>query len=390
MKKPEGLRGGLDGRRVAARMSLAVCAGLTVANCAQQGGLRGGGYSDQERREIGAFAHSKYGRASERVVADGEPVPKGGGRDLTGRPYSVAGRRYVPYEKRPGHTEVGMASWYGVAFHGRRTANGEVFDRYSISAAHKTMPLPSYARVSNLVNGRSIVVRVNDRGPYHGGRIVDVSQRVAELLDFRSAGSGRVKLEYLGRAALAGSDDRKLLATLNTDGSSPAPSLFGGQSRVMVASLDGGGQSFPEASGGLFSQPPSVSVRAEQPVPVAVTPRTPPAPASSTALAMAPVQQTQAAAPAPVGVAVALPLPPARPFDLATIPNASTPVMRAVPGVVVSSVAAPLPPVPQRTATAALFYAEPAKVTGRFAKTDPFAALKPQTFRPLQTQAETL
>lgn len=383
-------------------MSLAVVAGLTVANCAGQGGLRAG-YSDQERREIGAFASSKYGRASERVVADGEPVPKGGGRDLTGRPYKVAGRTYRPFEKKPGYTEVGMASWYGVAFHGRRTANGEVFDRRSISAAHKTMPLPSYARVSNLANGRSIVVRVNDRGPYHGGRIVDVSQRVAELLDFRASGSGKVKLEYLGRASLAGSDDRKLLATLSTDGSTPLPAGLGGQSRVMVASLDDNGQSYPAAglaSGfGLFSRASSAAEPAptrEPAAPAVAAPAAIPA-APATALAMAPVAPSQpirqanivVASAAPIGPAVSLPLPPARPFDLITIPHASTPVPSAVPGIVISS-AAPLPPVPQRATVAALFYAEPARITGRFARSDPFQALKAQSFRTLRAQHEAL
>lgn len=390
MLKPRRTRIGLEDCSAVARISLAICAGLAVANCAQSPGSRGG-YSAQERREIGAFSHSRYGRASERVVADGQAVPKGGGRDLVGRPYSVAGRTYVPYEKRPGHTEVGMASWYGVAFHGRRTANGEVFDRGSISAAHKTMPLPSYARVSNIVNGRSIVVRVNDRGPYHGGRIIDVSQRVAEVLDFRSSGSGRVKVEYLGRASLAGSDDRKLMATLRTDGD-VAPMGIGGQSRVMVASLDESGQSFAESSGGgFFSQTPAVATRAvETSVPVAVTPRTEPAP-QPIVMAMAPTQPVPAAVAAPIGQSVALPLPPQRPFDLGTIPNASTPVMSAVPGLAPSPVMTPpLPPVPARATVAALFYAEPARVTTRFTRSDPWTGLKPQTFRPLRASAAAL
>ena len=106
------------------------------------------------------------GHASRKVVADGERVPRGGGQYLVGRPYTVAGRRYYPAEN-PSYTAVGMASWYGAAFHGRRTANGEVYDMASLSAAHPTMPLPSYARVTNLGNGYSVIVRVNDRGPYH-------------------------------------------------------------------------------------------------------------------------------------------------------------------------------------------------------------------------------
>jgi rare lipoprotein A len=159
---------------------------------------------------------AKYGvKASPRVVADGEEVPKGGGNFMVGKPYKIAGKTYYPSEKP--FSAVGTASWYGSDFHGRRTANGEVFDRASITAAHPTMPLPSYARVTNLKNARSIIVRVNDRGPYHGGRVMDVSQRVAEALDFRTAGKAKVKVEWIGRANIAGDEDAKLLATLRDD-----------------------------------------------------------------------------------------------------------------------------------------------------------------------------
>src|SRR5215213_3009642 len=162
----------------------------------------------------GRSVDPKYGVSpSPRVVGEGEPVPKGGGRELVGRPYVVAGRTYVPQDSR-GYVREGLASWYGTAFHGRMTANGEVFDRYSVAAAHPTMPLPSYARVTNLKNSRSMIVRVNDRGPYHGDRIMDVSERVAEALDFRRAGTARVRVEYVAKASIKGSDDEKLLATL--------------------------------------------------------------------------------------------------------------------------------------------------------------------------------
>lgn len=174
----------------------------------------------------------RYGvRPSPRVVADGEEVPKGGGNYMVGKPYKIAGQTYYPSE-RPS-AAIGTASWYGSDFHGRRTANGEVFDRESISAAHPTMPLPSYARVTNLKNMRSIMVRVNDRGPYHGGRVMDVSQRVAEALDFRSVGTARVKVEWIGKADLAGDDDARLLATLRDDGQ---PANLDGGAPVMVAS----------------------------------------------------------------------------------------------------------------------------------------------------------
>jgi rare lipoprotein A len=166
---------------------------------------------------------SRYGvSASPRVVSYGEDVPKGGGVYRVGSPYVVAGRVYVP-EDNPNYRAEGLASWYGDDFHGRMTANGEVFDLNGISAAHPTMPLPSYARVTNLRNGRSLIVRVNDRGPYHGNRIVDVSVRAAQLLGFHTNGTAWVRVEYVGRAPIGGSDDRMLAATLREDEPAPAP-----------------------------------------------------------------------------------------------------------------------------------------------------------------------
>ncbi len=133
----------------------------------------------------------KYGvAASARVVEPGQPVPKGGGVYRVGKPYMVAGREYVPQED-VNYSAVGMASWYGDDFHGRYTANGEIFDMNSLSAAHPTLPLPSYVRVTNLANHRSIVVRVNDRGPYVGNRVIDVSVKTAKLLASTATGSPR-------------------------------------------------------------------------------------------------------------------------------------------------------------------------------------------------------
>ena len=167
----------------------------------------------------------KYGvSSSPRVVAIGEPVPKGGGTYRVGKPYIVAGRVYVP-EEDVHYRQEGLASWYGDDFHGRLTANGEVFDMTSLSAAHPTLPMPCYARVTNLANGKSLVVRINDRGPYHGNRLMDVSSRAAELLEFKGTGVARVRVEYVGRAPLEGSDDRLLTATLRTGVPAPAPSL---------------------------------------------------------------------------------------------------------------------------------------------------------------------
>jgi rare lipoprotein A len=156
----------------------------------------------------------KYGvAASRRVVEPGDPVPKGGGTYRVGKPYQVAGRTYVP-EENTNYEAEGVASWYGDVFHGRLTANGEVFDMNSVSAAHPTLPIPSYVRVTNLKNNRSLIVRVNDRGPYHENRVIDVSVRAAKLLGFHQYGVTRVRVEYVGRASLNGSDDEKLAATL--------------------------------------------------------------------------------------------------------------------------------------------------------------------------------
>ncbi len=182
------------------------------------------------------FSQARYGHASPKVVADGRPVPRGGGEYLVGRPYTVAGHRYVP-TVNPSYSAVGMASWYGAAFHGRRTANGEVYDMASLTAAHPTMPLPSYARVTNLGNGYSIIVRVNDRGPYHAGRVMDVSSRVADVLDMKAMGTARVKVDYIGPAPIEGSDDSQLLASLRTDGS-PANMIGFPTAPTMVAEAE--------------------------------------------------------------------------------------------------------------------------------------------------------
>jgi rare lipoprotein A len=195
----------------AARGAAAVAACLVLANCASG--------------NLSSRVDPKYGvSSSPRVVAFGDPVPKGGGTYRVGKPYTVGGRVYIP-EEDINYREEGLASWYGDDFHGRLTANGEVFDMASLSAAHPTLPMPCYARVTNLSNGKSLIVRVNDRGPYHGNRLMDVSSRAAELLEFKGNGVARVRVEYVGRAPLEGSDDRQLMATLRTGVPAPSPSL---------------------------------------------------------------------------------------------------------------------------------------------------------------------
>ncbi len=153
-------------------------------------------------------------KLGERVIPLGQPVPKGGGTYSLGAPYQVAGVWYRPREN-PSYDRVGIASWYGELFQGRRTANGEIYDMDRLSAASPTLPLPVYARVTNLENRRSIIVRVNDRGPYASDRIMDVSRRSAEALGFRERGTARVRVQYLGRAPLNGDDsyERRYLAS---------------------------------------------------------------------------------------------------------------------------------------------------------------------------------
>src|ERR1700722_1466898 len=221
----------------AARGAAVVAACLVLANCASS--------------SLSNRVDPKYGvSTSPRVVELGDPVPKGGGTYRVGKPYTVAGRMYVP-EEDVNYREEGLASWYGDAFHGRLTANGEVFDMGSLTAAHPTLPMPCYARGTNLGNGKSLIVRVNDRGPYHGNRLIDVSNKAAELLDFKGNGVAHVRVEYVGRAPLEGSDDRQLMATLRTGAPAPAPSL------VRIASV----HSFvPEISSGR-------PIRGEVPMP---------------------------------------------------------------------------------------------------------------------------
>ena len=152
-------------------------------------------------------------KLGERVVPFGQPVPKGGGVYRIGSAYQVDGVWYQPKED-PAYDRVGTASWYGELFHGRRTANGEIYDMDRLSAAHPTLPLPVYARVTNLQNGRSIIVRINDRGPYANDRIIDLSRRSAELLGYRDKGTAQVRVQFLARAPLNGDDsyERRYLA----------------------------------------------------------------------------------------------------------------------------------------------------------------------------------
>lgn len=125
-----------------------------------------------------------------------------------GAPYTIGGRTYVPAED-PDYDEVGQASWYGEGFHGKPTANGEIFDMQALVAAHPTLPMPSYVLVTNQRNGRTIMLRVNNRGPYSPGRIIDVSHEAARMLGFADKGVTDVRVKYAGPATLAPGDAKE-------------------------------------------------------------------------------------------------------------------------------------------------------------------------------------
>jgi rare lipoprotein A len=126
-----------------------------------------------------------------------------GGHYKLGTPYQINGRWYHPTFD-PAYRAVGIASWYGDPFHGRNTANGERFDKNLLSAAHPTLPLPSYVRVRNLENGKELILRVNDRGPFAGNRLIDLSEAAAKLLGFKERGLARVEIEFLRLAESTG------------------------------------------------------------------------------------------------------------------------------------------------------------------------------------------
>src|SRR3984885_7013112 len=351
------------------------------------------------------FAQGKYGHASPKVVADGERVPRGGGQYLVGHPYTVAGRRYYPAEN-PSYSAVGTASWYGAAFHGRGPANGEVYDMGSLSAPPPAMPLPSYARVTNLENGYSVVVRVNDRGPYHSGRVMDVSSRVADVLDMKAMGTAKVKVDYVGPAPMEGSDDSQLLASLRTDGSQAnmigysAPAMMASaaaeQTETIWSFFSGGGRGGQQAQLQPEAQPAPAPTPEPPPVQVASAPEPPPPP-EPVRVAAAPVDSgapptesgdTDPLPPEPIRSAHltrgAVPLPPPRPFDLSL--SRSSRVVAVAPSsssgssTRISSVRAIVPPRrPELHASAerALSYSGPVRLPPKKPTGGAFDRLKP-------------
>ena len=126
------------------------------------------------------------------AVPRSEPLHK-----FANRPYTAMGKQYVPMTSLQPFRQRGLASWYGKRYHGQKTSSGEIYDMYAMSAAHPTLPIPSYARVTSVANGRSVVVRINDRGPFHAARIIDVSYAAAHKLGFIQAGAAQVAVESI-------------------------------------------------------------------------------------------------------------------------------------------------------------------------------------------------
>jgi len=156
------------------------------------------------------------------LYACSHKIPRGTevhGHYKIGAPYNVNGKRYYP-KKDPSYKEEGVASWYGPTFHGKKTANGAKFNTHTFTAAHRTLPLPSMVKVTNLVNHKSVVVMVNDRGPFAKDRIIDVSKKTAESLDFIRQGTAKVRVEFLPE------ETRTLLVSMGlpaTEVASPSP-----------------------------------------------------------------------------------------------------------------------------------------------------------------------
>lgn len=211
----------------------------------------------------------------------------GGGIYKVGNPYKIDGEWYYPAENE-NYDNKGIASWYGPNFHGKPTANGEVFDQNLITAAHPTLPMPIYARVTNLENGRSLVVRINDRGPFVADREIDLSRRSAELLGYLNKGTARVRVQYLRRAPLDG--DVPDIQSVVADGGFTAPppqqtsdrevAVAAPTGPVQVASLT---PTYPVAAAAGTLLPSDMAPIADDPMPTqaasqSATPSVPPLP----------------------------------------------------------------------------------------------------------------
>lgn len=178
------------GRHAIAGISL-VCAVLLVAGCASNPSSR---YS--QRHDSAPRYSQNVGNIPD-AIPKVEPRSKGGNKS----PYQVFGKQYWVMPSSLGYSATGIASWYGSKFHGHQTSNGEIYNMYSMTAAHKSLPIPTYVKVTNLNNGRHVIVRVNDRGPFHGDRLIDLSYAAATKLGYAKQGTAPVRIDAIDPVA---------------------------------------------------------------------------------------------------------------------------------------------------------------------------------------------
>ena len=175
--------------------ALFLAAVLVCSGCATQ---RGGYYKGDGPGGPPPVNLDKLADATPRV----EPLNPG-----ANTPYTALGRKYVPYTSLKPYRQRGVATWYGRKFQGKKTASGERYDMYAMTAAHTVLPIPSYARVTNLANGKSVIVRINDRGPFHADRLIDLSYAAAYKLGYVGSGSAKVEVEAILPGKSASADD---------------------------------------------------------------------------------------------------------------------------------------------------------------------------------------
>jgi len=250
-------------RRLTVVSILLVAAGLVLSGCSS---------GPTKTARLDPFA----GKGSPYFKGNG-PIPMGGGRYMVGQPYQVAGRWFKPREDES-YDKQGVASWYGPQFHRRMTSNGEWFDMAKLTAAHATLPLPCYVKVTNLDNGKQVVVRVNDRGPFVGTRVIDLSKGAADVLGYRNKGTASVRVQYIGPAPI--NDNGSHLLAMNRELSRGTPL------KRMIAAADGNrGRAVPEVQVASADVAPAFKPRkAAEPASVTVAYEAPaqaaPAPAS--------------------------------------------------------------------------------------------------------------
>lgn len=194
---------------------------VALVGCSTGGG--GSRYAiEQDHGPARAVDVSRVPDAVPRV----EPKSRGGNKS----PYRVLGKTYYVMPSAAGYKERGVASWYGKKFHGHKTSNGETYNMYGMSAAHKSLPLPAYVQVTNLANGRKVIVRVNDRGPFHGGRIIDLSYAAASKLDMLGSGTARVEVQAIDPRSWSGSSAQ---VRAITSAPAPTPQVVAGSGRFL-------------------------------------------------------------------------------------------------------------------------------------------------------------